>query len=553
MKMRIADAGAVRAVVEGDKHILEVLAIPYGGPARPDRLGQWFTPQTDVKLKIGDKRPVLYMHGLSPQGRRMKNPPTIGEFEYVREDAAGKWARVEIDDSELSTRSWQAAVEGRAGASTGAIGYLVQPPFDEDTGKYPPGPVEVWAVAELSVFDRGDKRVPVSDDAVVLPIRAIYDKQGLELPEAFEADEAEEAVEKDAPIDDEEETSMPDEIETPPAVEPEPVVPKEEPARRGLFNIRKETVGEPKGDAGKEESWRWFWHLRHGSLGDKAAMRVLEEHEAAEGLPMVPQAALDSIVAQRDELSVVSRAGFTRYQTDRQIFNIPREATKMTAMALIAEEGAYVVNEPVFALLAITTLKYGSMIGATEELLEDQNLFIPWFTQACGRAWARTENAQFYTTMDVAGNGTVTGAASDTLTLAEWNTYFWALAPEYREGAVLIMNLGTMAALNGLLVATPYALGAYPDAPRGVMGLASTMGTPIHCVNDWIIYTGAAALGLVLSHVNPAFAGIVERRGMNIRVDPYGLAATGIVRYFPSVRFAPFVSQPLAHSVKNGA
>ncbi len=178
---------------------------------------------------------------------------------------------------------------------------------------------------------------------------------------------------------------------------------------------------------------------------------------------------------------------------------------------------------------------------------------MPWFTRACGRAWALAENAEFYTTCDVAGNGTVPGAASDTLTLAEWNTYFWGLTPPYREGAVLIMNQGTMAALNGLLVATPYALGNYPDAPRGVFGLPQTMGTPIHLVNDWIIYTGAAALGLVLSHINPAFAGVVERRGMSIKVDPYSTAATGIINYYPSVRFAPFVSQPLAHSVKNGA
>jgi len=336
-----------------------------------------------------------------------------------------------------------------------------------------------------------------------------------------------------------------EEIVTPPPVK------EAEPKRRAMFNIAKETVGEPADNA-KKESYEWFWHMRHG-ITKGPSMRVLEEHEAAEGLPMVPQDALNGIIALRNELSVVSRGGFVRYQTDKQIFNIPREATAMTAMALIAEEGAYVVNEPAFALLPITVLKYGSMISATEELLEDQNLFMPWFTTACGRAWALTENLQFYTTCDVAGNGTVTGAASDTLTLAEFNTWFWGLTPPYRDGAVIIMNIGTMAALNGLLVATPYALGAYPDAPRGVMGLQSIMGTPIHLVADWIIYTGAAALGLVLSHINPAFAGVVERRGMTIKVDPYGDSLNGRIRYFPSVRFAPFVSQLLAHSVKNGA
>jgi HK97 family phage major capsid protein len=280
---------------------------------------------------------------------------------------------------------------------------------------------------------------------------------------------------------------------------------------------------------------------------------VLEEHVAAEGLPMVPQDALDAIIAQRNELSIVSRIGAIRYQTDKQIFNIPREVTAMTALALIAEEGAYVANEPAFGLLAITTLKYGSLIAATEELLEDQNLFIPWFTKACGRAWALAENAQFYTTCDVAANGTVYGAASDTLTLAEWNTWFWGLTAPYRDGSVIIMNQGTMAVLAGLLVATPYAFGGYPIMRLNAAGIVDIGGFPMYTVADWLLYSAAAALGLVLSMINPQFCGIVERRGMTIKVDPYSTAGTGIINYYPSVRFAPFVTQALAHSVKNGA
>ncbi len=154
---------------------------------------------------------------------------------------------------------------------------------------------------------------------------------------------------------------MEETTETTPVVEaappPAPVKaedPKEDPKYRARFSVKKETVGEPKGDPDKEESWRWFWHMRHGT--NPSAMRVLEEHVAAEGLPLVPQDALNQIIEQRNELRVVSRRGFIRYQTDKQIFNIPRENTAMTRLALIAEEGAYVANEPAVALLAITTL-----------------------------------------------------------------------------------------------------------------------------------------------------------------------------------------------------
>jgi hypothetical protein len=126
----------------------------------------------------------------------------------------------------------------------------------------------------------------------------------------------------------------------------------------------KETADEPKGDGAKQESHEWFWHLRHGQLSGPS-MRVLEETEAAEGLPMVPQDALDAIIALRNDMDLATKIGLTVYKTNRLIFNVPRESTAMTALAAIAEEGAYVANEPAFALLPLTVVKYGSMITAT--------------------------------------------------------------------------------------------------------------------------------------------------------------------------------------------
>ena len=427
---RFKFAGAVRAL---DGRRLEVLAAPYGSPTDRDHLNEWFSARTEFMIGVGDKRPALYFHGFTPD-KKMSVKPTanvLGTSHVSRVDDDGVWMEVALKDGRLADRVWEAAEKGTCRASTGSINYLTR--SDDKTGE-----VLSWPIAELSLIDEGLGRHPVNDKAIALPLRAMFDALDLVVPKAFGEDADDEPVVSNPTIRTVGETTMPD-IEEPkePKVE-EPVTPapvkEAEPKHRALFNapaVLKETIGEPADNA-KKESWEWFWHMRHG-ITKGPSMRVLEEHVAAEGLPLVPQDALASIVAQRDELSVVSRAGFVRYQTDRQIFNIPQETTKMTAMALIAEEGAYVVNEPVFALNAITTLKYGSMVTATEELLEDQNLFIPWLTNACGRAWARTENAQFYTTMDIAGNGTVTGAASDTLTLAEWNTYFWALAPEYRE------------------------------------------------------------------------------------------------------------------------
>lgn len=548
-QLRIAEAGAVRAVLDGERRLLEVLAVPFGGPDRRDRLGQFFSPRTQVMFDVGDRRPTLYMHGLSPNMRRMKEPPVIGVAEVLRQDEKGWWMQAELGDSLLATRTWNAALQGRAVASTGSLNYLED--HDKATGE-----VLTWPVAELSVFDGGGKRVPVSDDAIVLPLRSLFAALDLTLPKVFEADEAGDTAEQepalildqgDNPMDDEvTKLSLAPEPDPEPEPEPEP-----KPAYRSTFSIKKETVGEPADNA-KKETWEYVWHLRHGQYMPQH-YRVLEESEALEGGPMVPADMLNEIVAMRDQASVASRAGLTRYTTDKLIFNIPRESTAMTRLAQIAEEGPYVANEAAFATLAVTVVKCGSMITATEELLEDQAMFQSWLVTACGRAWGLAENADLYTNFDLAASGTVGVTGSDTLTLAEFNTFFYFMTTPYRDGSVLIMNPGTMAALEGLLVATPYALGAYPDAPRTPMGLPTIRGCPVHLVSDWLLYTAAAANGLVLSMVNPAFAGIVERRGLSIKVDPYGDSLNGRVRYFPSVRFAPFVAQPLAHVIKNGA
>jgi HK97 family phage major capsid protein len=370
----------------------------------------------------------------------------------------------------------------------------------------------------------------------------------------FEADEAGDTAEAEPALILTQEVNLMDEAKkvlAEPEPEPEPI-PEPEPkaAYRATFAIKKETVGEPA-DNGKKETWEYCWHLRHGQYMPQDK-RVLEESEAAEGGPFVPADMLNQIMAQRNEMSLVSRAGMMRYQTDKLIYNIPREVTAMTRLAAIAEEGAYVANEAAFGTLAITVVKYGSMITTTEELEEDQNLFMPWFITACARAWAMAENAEMYTAADVAGNGTVGVAGSDTLTLAEFNTMLYYMATPYRDKAAIVCHPGTMAAIAGLLVATPYAFGAYPDVQRNPLGLPSINGMPVHLCSDWLLYTAAAALGCVMSIANTDLCGIVERRGLKIKVDPYGDSLNGRIRYFPSARFAPFFSQPLAHIVKNG-
>lgn len=568
MKIQFADAGAVRAVTDGGRRMLEVLAIPYGSPDRRDRLGQYFTARTDLWLTEGDRRPVLYMHGFSPQLRQMAEPPVLGTAEVARRDERGVWMRAEIDDSPLSTRTWEAAKAGQAKASTGSIAHLER--HDEVTGE-----VLMWPVVELSVFDGGEKRVPVSDDAIVLPIRAIYNARGLDLPEAFEADEAEEAEERETPIDDEEEIPMSEiaeavraELDAREAAkkaeeqkvaairaqvikEMEETQPKQ---RRAIFNIGGKVAGKQSKYAFRaapeflerytkeelEEASEHLYYLMR-PLQAPAAMRVLEETEAAEGAGLIPTPTLDMIVGLRDEASLVAKMGMVRLQTNSLTLRIPREDSGMAVFATIAEEGAYVANEPAFSAETVTVVKKGSMITVTEEMLEDSSLFLPYFTALCARKWALTENLILFTELKADDTA---GTHSATFTQAEIDAFMFQITEPWADGAHLIMAQATMATIRGLLVATPRAYGDFPTF-GGLVPL-TFFGYPTHLNSNWEA-VGAGDTTLTMTLVNPAAMSWVERRGLEIKVDPYGDALNGRVRYFPSFRAACATTQVLGN------
>ena len=354
-RIGLKEAGAVRAFSEGQKRILEVLAAPFGSPTRKDKLGQFFSARTNFMIGLSETRPLLYFHGFSPRGRRMKSPPTIGKAVTSKIDEDGLWMRAELvpeGKNELADRTWQAALKGEARASTGSVNYLED--HDEHTGE-----VYTWPIAELSVFDSGDERVPVSDDAVVLPLRALYAEYNI--PYTFEAgedkkengsdnlplkaskrnrtkDEAMEdikkavkealAAEKAAELAKQEER---DAIRAELQAEM-----KEEPKYKSTFNIGGKVTGpdskfafratqKEKDEFDKgvlEETDRFLYHLMR-PLQAPRAMRVLEESEAAEGAGLIPAPLLNRIVALRDEVSLVPKIGITKMYTNSLTLSIP--------------------------------------------------------------------------------------------------------------------------------------------------------------------------------------------------------------------------------------
>ena len=568
-KVRMLEAGAVRAISDGKKRILEVLAAPFGSQSRKDKLGQFLSHNTDFMLDIGDRRPLLYFHGFSPRARRMDQPVSIGVATATRVDNKGLWMRAELGQDELSNRTWEAALKGNARASTGSVNYLER--HDEVTGE-----VRCWPIAELSVFDGGDNRVPVSDDAIVLPLRALFDEHGITLPDNFEAgeDKREEAVirakqklgvikmneeitkavnealaarEAEAQVEAEKEAAMRAKIEA-------EYKEKDKPAYRSTFNIGGKVTGNDSkfafrstheeralySKAELEETDHFLYHLMR-PLQAPNAMRVLEETQALEGASLIPTPLLNRIIALKDETSLISKMGIQKYYTDSLTLVVPRENAGMGVFATIAEEDVYVANEPAFEGTTCTVVKKGSMITVTEEMLEDSSIFEPYFVSLCARKWGLTENLALFTKLKATDT---VGLASATFSQPEIDAWMYAMTEPWSDGAHLVMAQATMGIIRSLLIATPRAYGDFPLYDGKVKD--PFFGFPVHLNSNWEA-VGAGANTLTMSMVNPHALAYVERRGLSIKVDPYGDALNGRVRYFPSYRAVCEVIQILGH------
>jgi len=293
----------------------------------------------------------------------------------------------------------------------------------------------------------------------------------------------------------------------------------------------------------KTESFEFFEALRRGD----PQLRVLEAEEAAEGLPLIPQAAYDQILSMKPEKSLIDRLGIERWACSRSIGNIPVEVTGQALPAAILEQGAHVANEPAFALRAITLIKYGSMVTATEELLDDQKLFQAWFPGAVARRMALQENTILYTRLAAGGTLGKKLAASHTLTEAQILTAMQVMPALWREGAKVLMCDLTANAVRALLIATPRALATggseffWGEGPG-----FSLMGMPVLLTAYWPTVTTSGADVEFLSFVNPDGVKFVHHSGIQILRDDYGDAANGRVRFFSSQRFNIIIGDPLS-------
>lgn len=301
-----------------------------------------------------------------------------------------------------------------------------------------------------------------------------------------------------------------------------------------MLNIIPSQVGYRGKTAEEQESFEFIERLRRGG----PAYRVLEEHEAAEGGPMVPVPLLDKIFSMKFERSLIDKIGIKRWPTDKLITNIASEATGHAIQPVIAEEAVHVANEPAFLLTPITVTKYGSMVTCTEELIEDQSLFQAWLPSALAQQMALQENAILYATLAAAGTLGAHLVAADTLTEALLSAMYTAMPPQWREGACVLTSTETMLAMRALLIATPRAYpppewAATAESPYQAMW----MGLPMFLNSNWPTLAVAADAVEVITMVHPDAVVYVQRHGIEILRDDYGDSLNGRTRFFGTARW----------------
>ena len=569
--------GVIEREVETDKRMKadgeyvdtgwRVLGVPYGGPIEGRDLdGEAFTSETDIWLKTGDQVNVTYYHGFDPDemGEKQKIPALIGKATYVGADERGHWFEPVLDgDEPLAQRLMKASIT-ELRASSGAVSHLVR--------KGAGGLISVWPVGELALFDMNEWRKPANDFAV---IEAKAEVIAEAIPEAEESavdavEESVEAEQKSISTIPEEETKMDEKeiVKEEVKAEPKPEVD----VKALAAEIRKSILDELKAEPGIERGERTvkapsvigslgeksyknaFWdYVRTGDTADirKAAKTALQEGTTTEGGYLVPDDEFGSIIAKRDEESILTKLGVMRVTTDRDKYNFPAENASLSKFTIVAEEGAISAaeEEPTFAQVAVPIYNFKKLIKVSEEILEDENSNLETFlTNAIGRSLADTEN---YYSLPGAGStepqgAFVGGTAGLTLDAAaaigpsEIPELMGKLGSPYHNGAVWVMNPATWFYLKGLVSSSVFTFTTGVARLSGTVDGPTLEGYPV-VLNSNVAKVGAGAKSLLFGNFN--YMGVVLNRGLRVRRLNELYAGNGQVGILATYRFGCAVLQ----------
>ena len=129
--------GALKAV--GEQGEVGGYLVVWGSPAKRDLQGEYFTPQTEMRLDYYNERPVLFHHGLGDA-----DSIKIGEIFDLTKDDTGLFARARLflhdtnpEVKRFAATAWNETKAGRLFWSSGSLGHLVETAPDGQILKWP--------------------------------------------------------------------------------------------------------------------------------------------------------------------------------------------------------------------------------------------------------------------------------------------------------------------------------------------------------------------------------------------------------------------------------
>ena len=510
--------------------------------AAADLQGDYFTSESE--LGFYKEVPVLYHHGMDKSvGRRV-----IGLANLVRDDI-GLWVEAQLAmRDEYEKEIYMLAEKGKLGWSSGAVAHMVEREQKNSGTAW----VKTWWVAEASLTPTPAEPKNIADtiktsDVTIKQLESNDD----ELPQETEI-EVSEAVSVDNTIFSED--TIMDDNDTKDIAELKASIaaltaqinaPAVEAAK--MAAVVKTRGGDHDGGQAFKH-WVRTGQMNYYTKGNEqdwssTKTNALNETTTTEGGILVPEGLYTSIIAKRDEMSIIRSNGAMVIQTNLDTVQVPVENARMTT-AIVAESGSYVAAEPTFTSNVVPIYKFGNQLRLTDELVADeQTNIMGYLANGLGRAFGLMENQYC-----IAGTGSsqpkglltggtaaITAASTTAITAAELISLYHALPEPYTTNPSEVVFMTRNATLGALRALASSSVFTFNLQPQGDQGAQQLYGHKVAVSG----YMPAATTGLKSILVTNLAAGyiLIERAGMVMSRNPYLLQATGQVALFSTMRF----------------
>ena len=173
----------IKASVQPQGFLLEILGLPFGGPTfGRDAQREFLTPRTETRKAVGDQIPAVYIHGMREFARGLEPIPEFyGNATLTKIDNQGSWFEVLIEESKKhALKIFKAAKLKTLRASAGVAGIL--------TRKLPSGELTLFVPGELSLIPQDLFGRKASNQFAIARLKSIYDEAGLDWPEEYQED-----------------------------------------------------------------------------------------------------------------------------------------------------------------------------------------------------------------------------------------------------------------------------------------------------------------------------------------------------------------------------